>query len=106
MKYVLIVSLLLGSTLVAKIDNMAPSFSDFDLNRDGKVTKVEFESTQQKRMKEKSEEGRLMRNIDNIPKFSDVDVNKNKAIDTREFSAYQSERRAKMRRSRAQENSF
>lgn len=94
MKYVLIAGLVVGSVLVAGMGNMVPSFSDFDSDKDGKVTQTEFENTQQKRMTEKAEAGKMMRNAQNAPTFEDIDTNADGSFDATEFSAHQVKQRA------------
>lgn len=100
MKFLIVSTLLLSTLLLAKIENMAPAFSDFDENRDGKITQVEFETAQKIRMQTKSKEGREMRNIDSAATFAEVDTNKDETIDTVEFSNYQKEHRKQMRKER------
>lgn len=94
MKYVLIAGLVVGSVLMAGMGNMVPSFGDFDSDKDGKVTQVEFENTQQKRMTEKAEAGKMMRNAQNAPTFEDIDTNADGSFDATEFSAHQVKQRA------------
>jgi Ca2+-binding EF-hand superfamily protein len=93
MKYILVASLVLGGVLMAGQNNMVPSFSDFDGNRDGKVTQEEFETTQQQRMAEKAEAGRMMKNAANAPTFADIDTNNDGSFDSIEFSAHQVKQR-------------
>lgn len=88
-----IVALALGSVLMAGQDNMVPSFSDFDANRDGKVVQEEFEAAQQKRMTEKAEAGRMLRNAGNAPTFNEIDTNSDGSFDAIEFSAHQVKQR-------------
>ena len=72
---------------------MMPTFSDFDNNADGKVTQAEFENTQQMRMTENAEAGKMMRNAGNAPMFSDIDTNKDGYIDQAEFQMHQASER-------------
>ena len=51
----LVVGILVSSALFAGTENMIPSFSDFDTNRDGRLTKPEFEAAQKNRMAKQSE---------------------------------------------------
>lgn len=93
MKLLIAVGLLVSGVLLAGQENMVPSFSDFDTNRDGKVTQEEFESTQQKRMAEKAEAGRMLRNAGNAPAFQEIDTNGDGSFDSIEFSAHQVKQR-------------
>lgn len=92
-----LVGLLVSSALFAGVENMIPSFSDFDTNRDGKITKKELEVAQKNRMEKQSQSGKMMKNIDNKPSFESMDANKNGSVDTLEFSEHQAAHRAKMR---------
>jgi Ca2+-binding EF-hand superfamily protein len=89
MKRLILVSVVLGSVLMAGQNNMVPSFSDFDTNRDGKVIQEEFENTQQQRMAEKAEAGKMLKNAANAPTFADIDTNGDGSFDSVEFSAHQ-----------------
>ena len=102
MKQIVLSSLVISSVLFAGVENMIPSFSDFDSNRDGKVTKSEFETAQAQRMKKQSESGRMMKNVDNAPSFESMDINKDTFVDTLEFSEHQVKHRAKMRANKEQ----
>jgi len=69
---------------------MMPSFNDLDLiNKDEKITKVEFEDAQQKRMTKRTEDGRLLRNAGNAPMFDTVDLGKSGYINAKEFRTHQ-----------------
>ena len=94
---IVIASLVVCSFLFAGSENMVPSFSDFDENRDAKITKEEFESAQKHRMKHQSESGKMMKNINNQFSFESLDTNQDTFVDTREFSEHQAKHRAKMR---------
>jgi Ca2+-binding EF-hand superfamily protein len=93
MKRLIVVGLLVSSALMARQENMVPSFSDFDTDRNGKVTQEEFESTQQQRMAEKAEAGRMLKNAGNAPTFQDIDTNSDGSFDPIEFSAHQVKQR-------------
>ena len=97
MKQIVLGSFLATTMLLAGVENMVPSFSDFDTNRDGKMTKAEFEKAQQERMKKQSDSGKMMKNVDNKPSFESMDINKDSVVDTLEFSEHQVKHRAKMR---------
>jgi len=89
MKRLTISTILISSVLLAGMGNNMPSFSDFDIDNDGKVTQREFESTQQQRMTTHANEGKMMRNAGNAPVFSDVDTNNDGAINVLEFQHHQ-----------------
>lgn len=71
----------------------APSFSYFDVNADGKITKAELEEGRQKRHNEMAKEGRMLRNVENAPTFSEIDANGDGFITKEEFEAHQKARR-------------
>lgn len=96
MKTFMIASLLLSTALMAGMGRNMPSFSDFDANGDGKVTQKEFKSTQQKRMAEKTDMAKMMRNAGNASAFKDIDTDNNGKIDAKEFNAHQMMQKGKM----------
>ena len=57
-----------------------PSFADYDLNNDGKVTQNEFDEAREKRMSQRAKEGKMMRNAGNAPIFSQLDTNQDGII--------------------------
>jgi len=67
-----------------------PTFAQFDLNNDGKITPNELEEARAKRIKQHAKEGRMMRNVENAPAFTDIDSNKDGTISQEEFRLYQS----------------
>ncbi|MBU1900742.1 EF-hand domain-containing protein [Patescibacteria group bacterium] len=96
MKRLTLASLLIGSALIAGMGYNMPSYSDFDTDKNGKVTQAEFENTQQARMAKQAEAGKMMRNAGNAPTFKDMDTNNDGVIDTSEFTQHQQEQKAKM----------
>ena len=66
-----------------------PTFSDFDLNSDGKIIQSEFEQAQAQRMQKMAEEGRPMRNAGNAPMFKDIDVDGDGSVTKEEFNHHQ-----------------
>ncbi len=95
MKYVW-TSLLLVSGLIAAGQGFnAPSFSYFDTNGDGKITKVEHEEGRQKRHQKMADEGKMLRNAANAPSFEEMDTNGDGFLSKEEFAAHQQEMRGK-----------
>jgi len=70
-----------------------PSFSDFDLNGDGKIVSEEFYKARSERIAKRAEEGRQMKGLANAPAFEDIDANDDGGISAEEFAAHQAERR-------------
>ena len=95
MKRLTLAGLLFGSILMAGgVQNM-PTFESFDVDKDGKVTQSEFEHVRAKRMQERAEEGRMMKNAANAPAFSDIDTNGNGYMEKNEFQIHQQNQRRK-----------
>jgi Ca2+-binding EF-hand superfamily protein len=69
-----------------------PTFEQFDLNGDGKITQAELEEARAKRMSEKAKEGKMLKNAGKAPAFTDMDLNKDGILDEKEFSAHQAQR--------------
>lgn len=104
MKILIIIGLLASSAWAADFSQMSteegqsmgkkgmyknqPTFAEYDLNNDGKITPKELEEGRAKRMKQKAEEGRMMRNADKAPPFTDLDSNKDGTISPKEFRSY------------------
>ena len=70
-----------------------PNFEDFDLNKDGVISAKEMDEAREKRMEEKSSEGRMMKNIGNQEPFSEIDTNKDGSISKEEFLNHQMKQR-------------
>jgi Ca2+-binding EF-hand superfamily protein len=66
---------------------MMPSFSEFDLNKDGKITEEEFTDARTARITKRLQEGYQMKGLANAPTFADIDTNHDGAISPEEFSA-------------------
>ncbi|MBU1658187.1 EF-hand domain-containing protein [bacterium] len=96
MKRLTLASLVIGSALIAGMGFNMPSYSDFDTDKNGKITQTEFENAQKARMTKQAEAGKMMRNAGNAPTFKNMDTNNDGVIDTSEFSKHQQEQRAKM----------
>lgn len=89
MKYLWILALLVSGVMAAGQGFNAPSFSYFDTDGDGKITKSELEDGRQKRHNEMAKEGRMLRNAANAPSFSEIDANGDGFITEEEFKAHQ-----------------
>lgn len=70
-----------------------PSFSDFDLNDDGKITEDEFVEARTARISERAQQGYQMRGLTDAASFADIDVNQDGVISAQEFADYQSSHR-------------
>lgn len=67
-------------------------FSHYDQNKDGLITKKEFNDMRSKRMQERAESGRPMRNAANAPEFSYFDANNDGKITKQELLEGQNKR--------------
>ena len=74
-----------------------PSYADFDLNKDGKITQKEFTDAQAAQMAKKAQEGKMMKNAGNAPTFESIDTNKDGTISQDEFAKHQTEHMNAMR---------
>ena len=70
-----------------------PTFSEYDLDSDGKILETEFSEARSKRISERTQQGYQMRNIGNAPSFADIDTNDDGEINSDEFAAHQAQRR-------------
>lgn len=86
---ILIAALAMAGTLLAAQGPQMPTFADFDRDGNKKVTEQEFQLTQQERMTQRAEEGRMMKNAANVPQFGDIDTNSDGFIDQAEFRNHQ-----------------
>ena len=74
-----------GKGMLQKGMNNQPTFSQFDLNNDGKITPKELEEGRAERIKQNTKEGRMMRNVEKASSFTDIDTNKDGTISKEEF---------------------
>lgn len=72
-----------------------PSFTDCDLNDDGKITPDEFNKARSERITKRAKEGRQMKNLANAPSFEDIDTDGDGSVSPAEFKVHQAEHRAK-----------
>jgi len=68
-----------------------PTFAEHDLNNDGKITKSELEEARTKRMNQKAQEGKMLRNAGNAPSFASMDKNNDGILNQEEFRLHQTE---------------
>ena len=62
-----------------------PAFSDFDLNGDGVLRPQEFGQARAQRIRERLQQGYMMRNLKNAPPFTRIDSNGDGLISPQEF---------------------
>ena len=72
-----------------------PTFEEYDLNSDGKITESELNEAREKRMAKKKAEGKMLRHAKNAPAFAEMDKNKDGALDREEFRLHQEEQMKK-----------
>ena len=70
-----------------------PAFADFDLNGDGSLQRQEFEQARAERIRERAEQGYMMRNLKNAPAFETIDTDGNGQVSPEEFTAAQAQHR-------------
>jgi hypothetical protein len=66
-----------------------PGFAEFDLNRDGAMVEEEFDQARARRIAERAQAGRMMRNLPNAPSFSDLDKDGDGRVSPDEFTTAQ-----------------
>ena len=69
-----------------------PTFADFDLNKDGKITEAEQLKAREARIEQRREEGRQLRNQANAARFAAADTNRDGSVSPEEFAAHQAAR--------------
>ena len=75
--------------------NNMPTFEQYDLNNDGKITQNELEEARTKRMSQKAKEGKMLINAGNAPAFTNMDKNKDGSLNKEEFRLHQTEQKMK-----------
>jgi len=85
-----------GAGKEAGMKGNMPSFSDFDLDGDGKIVEQEFNETHAKRMSEMAAEGRKMKHVGDAPGFAGIDTNDDGEISEQEFASHQAEHHKQM----------
>lgn len=66
-----------------------PTFSEFDLNNDGKITPDELEEAREIRMKKREDQGRMLRKAGEAHSFQQIDINRDGSISEKEFILHQ-----------------
>lgn len=74
---------------MGRMGGQMPTFSSFDADGDGLISKDEFEKARAERIKERSEQGYQMRNLANAPSFDAIDQNGDGSIDQQELASAQ-----------------
>ncbi len=91
--------IVLSSFGVAK--GMSPiPFSDYDADKNGIISKSEFDTAKTARMTERAKEGRQMKNVGNSLQFSDIDSNKDGKVTEQELSYGQKMKRQNQMKNR------
>jgi len=67
-------------------------FEVYDADKDGMITETEFDTARAKRMEQRAESGRMMRNAGNAPDFSFFDTDGDGKISPKELSDGQMKR--------------
>ncbi|TKI69637.1 EF-hand domain-containing protein [Sulfurimonas crateris] len=70
-----------------------PSFKSFDLNGDGTLTESELHEAREKRVQERKDDGRMLRNVKEHYEFSRMDANEDGLVNQKEFEDHQTRRR-------------
>jgi hypothetical protein len=74
-----------------------PDFSQFDLNKDGKITEAEFTDARTARITERLQEGYRMQGLAKAAAFADIDTNHDEAISPAEFATQRAAHQKQMR---------
>ncbi|MBW6488735.1 EF-hand domain-containing protein [Sulfurimonas sp.] len=69
-----------------------PKFESFDLNNDGTLTEVELNEAREKRVQERKDDGRMLKNVKEHYEFSKMDANGDGVVDKQEFLDHQTRR--------------
>ncbi|MFA5233283.1 MAG: hypothetical protein WC390_02705 [Sulfurimonas sp.] len=70
-----------------------PKFESFDLNSDGTLTEDELNEAREKRVQERKDDGRMLRNAKEHYEFSRMDANEDGVVNKQEFLDHQTRRR-------------
>lgn len=94
MRHLLIAALLLSGLMAGGQGLNQPSFSFYDVDGDGMITKIEYDMGHKKRIDQKKGEGKMMKNQANAPVFENIDTDTDGMISPEEFSVHQAKKRA------------
>ncbi|WP_462321654.1 EF-hand domain-containing protein [Halochromatium sp.] len=81
---------------MGRMGGQMPTFSSFDADGDGLISKDELEKGRAERIKERSQQGYQMRNLANAPSFEAIDQDGDGQIDEQEFQSAQMQHRRMM----------
>jgi Ca2+-binding EF-hand superfamily protein len=81
----IVISLFITASISTTLPAQCIEFSIFDSNKDGSISKSEFDDARAKRMQQRAEEGRMMRNVGNNPDFTSFDTNKDGELSKEEL---------------------
>lgn len=70
-----------------------PTFENFDLNSDGYLTESEMKEAREKRIQEKKDDSRMLKNSKDYCEFSKIDSDSDGKVNRDEFKTYQMKRR-------------
>jgi hypothetical protein len=73
-----------------------PTFADFDLNKDGRITEDEFNEARAARIADRAQKGYPMRGLQNAASFADIDTNRDGTLSPAEFATHQAAHRQQM----------
>jgi Ca2+-binding EF-hand superfamily protein len=73
----------------SKVGNRQPTFNQFDLNGDGKITRSELSQVQSERIAQRKDGGRQVKNASRAQIFEKLDADDNGSISREEFATYQ-----------------
>ena len=73
-----------------------PTFQEFDLNHDGRITEDEFNEARAARIADRAQKGYPMRGMGNAASFADIDTNHDGTLSPSEFAAHQATHRQQM----------
>lgn len=85
--------MMLKKSMRKKRRRNVPRFVDFDLDNNGKITRIEFDLVHAQRMNKLAQEGKNMRNAANAPSFSHIDTDKDGTISREEFRTHRKQQR-------------
>lgn len=99
-KYIRLSLITLSLLLVAPVGVLAqnmgrdmPTFESFDLNSDGTLTESELNEARDKRVQERKEDGRMLRNTKSHYEFSKMDADEDGLVNKKEFLDHQTRRK-------------